>query len=273
MSPQPPQHSRSEDARYITRFVDHTQNIGSGRVPPSNTTAADGNVELVPVTTAVAARATAGGAAVPSFRDDQPLDMWLYEVGLDNLGNTCFMNSVLQCLLHVEPLVKFFLKMNIEPHLNLASPKKGALAVAFKQLVNSVYKRSAGTTGGSVSPANIQKAVSDACGLVSDIVQPHTPPLLSTGWNVRAVLDGLLSTRQPGVFKVSSGWHVGGFVSQTLRKVSNVNSATDGCHDGAYQLDESGPARQPRGHPSDTAGLGVFAQWGGLRAHHLYTEG
>ena len=38
--------------------------------------------------------------------------------GLQNLGNTCFMNTSIQCLSHTLPLTYYFLKNNYLEYLN-----------------------------------------------------------------------------------------------------------------------------------------------------------
>ncbi|KAK9493982.1 hypothetical protein V1508DRAFT_351974 [Lipomyces doorenjongii] len=86
-------------------------------------------------------RSTHSVRPIPKRPQSEPSGRTKGTTGLSNLGNTCYMNSALQCLTHVEELTKYFLLDSYKAELNPQNPlgMDGKVASAYGQLVHNIF--------------------------------------------------------------------------------------------------------------------------------------
>lgn len=105
------------------------------------------------------------------------------KMGLRNLGNTCFMNSALQCLSHTELISHYFLSNEYLKDMNKDNPlgTGGHLAMEYDSLLKELWF---GTTP-STSPASFKRALGRFAPQFSGFQQHDAQELLAY------ILDGL----------------------------------------------------------------------------------
>ncbi|WPH03026.1 Hypothetical protein R9X50_00590000 [Acrodontium crateriforme] len=99
-------------------------------------------------------------------------------VGLTNLGNTCYMNSALQCIRSVEELAVYFLCEKYKAEINASNPlgHGGHMAKSYAGVLKGIYESS---TGGAFTPRQFKSTLGSIQPLFAGYGQQDSQEFLS----------------------------------------------------------------------------------------------
>lgn len=107
-------------------------------------------------------------------------------IGLQNLGNTCYMNSALQCLVHIPELTQYFLFNCFQDELNTDNPlgMSGKVATSFAKLIHNLFDKKS-SRGTSIIPREFKQTIGHFNSMFADYHQQDSQEFLAF------LLDGL----------------------------------------------------------------------------------
>ncbi|KAK6462100.1 peptidase C19, ubiquitin C-terminal hydrolase 2 [Scheffersomyces coipomensis] len=115
-------------------------------------------------------------------------------LGLSNLGNTCYMNSALQCLLHVPEINYYFFYNLYKQELNVDNPlgNHGDVANVFGSLLKQAFDTnpsSSRASSSSISPREFKSTIGRYSSMFSGYLQQDSQEFLS--WLLDALHEDL----------------------------------------------------------------------------------
>lgn len=109
-------------------------------------------------------------------------------LGLVNLGNSCYMNSALQCLVHIPKFNQYFFYDGFEKEINTENPigYKGAVARSFGKLIQKLFEEHAIDTNkknnmsiSSFSPSSFKSTIGHCNSMFYSYAQQDSQELLA----------------------------------------------------------------------------------------------